>query len=77
MKRYGFCPRLIVTDKLRSYDAALREIGFCGRHDQGQRANNRAENSHPAFAATGAEDATLQIAQIRPALRSPPRRRLQ
>jgi hypothetical protein len=32
--------------KLRSYGAALRELGFTGRHDQGLLANNRAENSH-------------------------------
>src|SRR3981081_1846698 len=37
---------MIVTDKLRSYGAALRELGFTGRHDQGLLANNRAENSH-------------------------------
>jgi DDE domain/AIPR protein len=35
-----------LTDKLRSYGAALREIGFSGLHEQGLRANNRAENSH-------------------------------
>jgi hypothetical protein len=33
------------TDKLRSYGAALREIGFSGSQ-QGLRANSRAENSH-------------------------------
>ena len=42
----GFVPAVIVTDKLRSYGAALREIGFSGLHEQGLRANNRAENSH-------------------------------
>jgi putative transposase len=36
----------IVTDKLRSYGAALREISFSGSPEQGLRANNRAENSH-------------------------------
>ena len=41
-----FVPTVIVTDKLRSYGAALREIGFSGLHEQGLRANNRAENSH-------------------------------
>ena len=46
LKRNGFAPRVIVTDKLRSYSAALRELGFAGRHDQGLRANNRAENAH-------------------------------
>jgi putative transposase len=44
--RQGFVPKVIVTDKLRSYGAALREIGFSGLHEQGLRANNRAENSH-------------------------------
>jgi len=36
----------IVTDKLRSYGAALREIAYSGSPEQGLRANNRAENSH-------------------------------
>ena len=46
LKRQGFAPAVIVTDRLRSYRAALRLIGFSGRHEQGLRANNRAENSH-------------------------------
>jgi putative transposase len=46
LRRQGFAPTVIVTDKLRSYGAALREIGFSGLHEQGLRANNRAENAH-------------------------------
>jgi putative transposase len=46
LRHQGFVPTVIVTDKLRSYGAALREIGFSGLHEQGLRANNRAENSH-------------------------------
>ena len=46
VRHQGFVPTVIVTDKLRSYGAALREIGFSGSHEQGLRANNRAENSH-------------------------------
>ena len=42
----GFRSDVIVTDRLRSNGAALREIGFSGSHAQGLRANNRAENSH-------------------------------
>ena len=42
----GFAPEVLVTDKLRSYGAAKSEIGLSARHDQGLRANNRAENSH-------------------------------
>ncbi len=45
MKRYGE-PRSIVTDKLRSYGAALRELGLDGRQEAGRWLNNRAENSH-------------------------------
>ncbi|MDB5394831.1 MAG: family transposase [Rhodospirillales bacterium] len=46
LKRRGCAPRIVVTDLLKSYGAALRELGFAGRHEQGLRANNRAENSH-------------------------------
>jgi putative transposase len=48
LRRQGFVPTVVVTDKLRSYGAALREIGFSRRHEQGLRVNNRAENSHQA-----------------------------
>ena len=46
LKKQGFAPDVLVTDKLCSYGAAKSEIGFSARHDQGLRANNRAENSH-------------------------------
>ena len=46
LKRQGFAPTVIVTDKLGSYGTALQMIGFSGWHEQGLRANNRAENSH-------------------------------
>lgn len=45
LKRNGV-PATIVTDKLRSYPAALRELGFSGEHYTEKWANNRAENSH-------------------------------
>ena len=48
MKRYG-PPEKIVTDLLRSYGAALREIGASAKHETGQHLNNRAENSHLPF----------------------------
>ncbi|MCR9177431.1 MAG: IS6 family transposase [Alphaproteobacteria bacterium] len=46
LRKQGFAPTAIVTDKLRSYEAALREIGMADRHVTGGRLNNRAENSH-------------------------------
>jgi putative transposase len=68
LRRQGFVPTVVVTDKLRSYGAALREIGFSRRHEQGLLANNRAENSHqPVRRRT--KDARLQIGQICSALR--------
>jgi putative transposase len=46
LKRRGFTPTRIVTDKLRSYRSAFRRLGLTAVHGQGLRANNRAENSH-------------------------------
>ena len=46
LKKQGFAPNVWVTDKLRSYGAARRDLGLSGRHEQGLRRNNRAENSH-------------------------------
>ncbi|SLN09550.1 Transposase IS66 family protein [Roseovarius litorisediminis] len=48
MKRHG-CPHVFVTDKLRSYGAALKEIGAADRQETGRWLNNRAENSHLPF----------------------------
>ena len=48
MKRYGR-PEVIVTDRLRSYRAAMREIGNESRQVTGRWLNNRAENSHQPF----------------------------
>ena len=48
MKRHGR-PKAIVTDALRSYGAALKEIGSADRQEKGRWKNNRAENSHLPF----------------------------
>ena len=48
MKRYG-APRPIVTDRLRSYGAAMKEMGNIDRQEVGRHLNNRAENSHLPF----------------------------
>lgn len=45
MKRYGR-PDVVVTDRLGSYKAAMREIGNASRQTTGRWLNNRAENSH-------------------------------
>lgn len=46
LKKYGFAPNQVTTDKLRSYGAAFREIGLTAHHEQGRRTNNRAEVPH-------------------------------
>ena len=46
LRKQGFAPRLVVTDKLRSYGAAFHDLHLTCRHEQGLRMNNRAENSH-------------------------------
>ena len=44
LKRYAFVR--LITDDLRSYGAAARDLGIESRHERGQWKNNRAENSH-------------------------------
>ena len=46
MKRHGN-PHSLVTDKLRSYGAAMKVIGNVDRQKAGRWLNNRAENSDP------------------------------
>ncbi|MFI8817596.1 MULTISPECIES: IS6 family transposase [unclassified Streptomyces] len=46
LKRNCPVPRVIVTDKLRSYDAAHREVMPSVEHSAHKGLNNRAENSH-------------------------------
>ena len=47
LKGLRYVPRVIVTDKLRSYTAARTEIMPSVEHVQQKYQNNRAENSHP------------------------------
>jgi transposase-like protein len=46
LKKQGFVPKILVTDKLRSHAGAFRRLRLTCRHEQGLRQNNRAENSH-------------------------------
>ena len=52
LKWYAFAPERLVTDDLRSYGSAARELGLDRRRERGRRKNNRAENA-------GAQDAAL------------------
>src|SRR6267154_631118 len=46
LRKQGFIPKLLVTDKLRSYGSAFRQLQLTCPHEQGLRRNNRAANSH-------------------------------
>ena len=46
LRKQGFTPKLLTTDKLGSYGAAFRHLHLTCPHEQGLRKNNRAENSH-------------------------------
>src|ERR1700712_3737333 len=46
LKGLEYVPRVIITDKLRSYGAAKKELLPRVEHRQHKRLNNRAENSH-------------------------------
>ena len=48
LKRHGKV-EAIVTDGLRSYPAAMRDLGNLDRREMGRWLNNRAENSHLPF----------------------------
>jgi transposase-like protein len=48
LRKQGLAPKLLVTDKLRSYACAFQRLRLNCPHEQGLRKNNRAENSHQA-----------------------------
>jgi len=48
MKQYGR-PKVVVTDRLKSYRAAMNVIGNAECQETGRWFNNRAENSHLPF----------------------------
>ena len=62
MKRYGQ-PEVLVTDKLRSYGAAMKVVGNIWKQETGRWLNNRAENSHLPFRRR--ERAMLRFRQMR------------
>jgi putative transposase len=49
MKRYGFVPKRIITDKLRSYGAAKADLAPGLEHWSHKGLNNLAENNHLPF----------------------------
>jgi putative transposase len=62
LKRHG-SPEAITTDGLRSYKAAMTELGNEAKQEVGRYANNRCENSHLPFRRR--ERAMLRFRQMR------------
>src|SRR6516225_6065564 len=77
LRKQGFAPKLLVTDKLRSYASAFRRLGLCCPHQQGLRQNNRAENSHQAVRRQEQQNAAVQVGSFRPSFSQHARRRSQ
>lgn len=46
LRKQGIAPDELVTDRLRAYGAAARELGLADEHIQSKRQNNRTESSH-------------------------------
>ncbi len=62
MKRHGSSV-VVVTDKLRSYGAAMKVLGNAEKQETGRWLNNRGENSHQPFRRR--ERAMLRFRQMR------------
>jgi hypothetical protein len=68
LKKQGFAPKLLVTDKLRSYGSAFRRLRLTGRHEQGLRKKQSGGELASGGATTRAQNAGLQVGSIGPAL---------
>jgi transposase-like protein len=66
LKKQGFVPKLLVTDKLRSYASAFRRLRLTCPHEQEQSGRKLASGGET----TGAQDAAVQIGSIRQRLLS-------
>jgi transposase-like protein len=71
LKRHGW-PEIIVTDGLRSYPAAMRELGNLDRCEMERWKNNWVENSHLSFRRTRAGNAAIPATEDAPEIRFGP-----
>jgi hypothetical protein len=63
LRKQGFAPKLLVTDKLRSYGSAFRRLRLTCPHKKGFGATIGRELA-PAWTATRAQDAAVQIGSV-------------
>ena len=64
LRKQGFAPTRVTTDKLRSYGAAFRHLGLSCHHEQGLRENNRAENSRTVSTTLPGEEVSSKSSNI-------------
>ena len=77
LKKYAFVPARLVTDDLRSYGAAVRELGIERRHGARAMEEQSSREFASADTAAGAQDATVQEPGFRPEIPVNACRRLQ
>ena len=77
LKKYAFVPERLVTDDLRSYRAATRDLGIERRHRARAMEEQSSREFASANAAAGAQDAAVQERGLSPEVSFHPRRRLQ
>jgi transposase-like protein len=70
LKKQGYPPTVLVTDRLASYGCARRRLGMRARHVQGLRKNKPHRKLAPGGETTRTEDAAVQVDSISAALLS-------
>lgn len=69
LKKQGLPPKRMITDKLRSYGAAQRQVMPNVEHRSHKGLNNRAENSHLPFRITGTNATGFPVGRLIAAFR--------
>ena len=68
IRKQGFAPEVLVTDRLGSYGAAKRKLGLLGPPRAGPAQEQPGRELAPADTPARAQDAAVQVARIGPAL---------
>src|SRR5215472_14103199 len=68
LRKQGFVPKLLVTDKLRSYGSAFRQLQLTCPHEQRAPQKQSRREFASACTATRAQNTAIQIGRICPAL---------
>ena len=77
LKKQGYAPNKVVTDKLPSYGAALRDLNMTGKHVTRRTEQQSGGEFAPAGSTTRTQDAGLQVIRIGAKVSLHPRRHLQ